>query len=109
MSAVANISVPSAGALTFTLRDVFDVPDLETTNDTLSAEIMAQTMGVPFIGRLPINMDLRRNSDEGTPTANWESDATLGEEIDRLCRNLAGQISIASLGGKLIQPTLNVT
>ena len=39
----ANISVPQDGAADFTLRDVFDVPDLATTNDdivngTFSAE-----------------------------------------------------------------------
>lgn len=39
----ANISVPQEGAADFTLRDVFDVPDLATTNDdivngTFSAE-----------------------------------------------------------------------
>ncbi|MEX0283788.1 MAG: AMP nucleosidase [Paracoccaceae bacterium] len=31
----ANISVPHAGATSFILRDVFDVPDLSTTNDDI--------------------------------------------------------------------------
>ena len=30
-----DISVPQEGAMAFTLRDVFDVPDLETTNDDI--------------------------------------------------------------------------
>ncbi len=30
-----NVTVPQEGAMDFTLRDVFDVPDLETTNDDI--------------------------------------------------------------------------
>ncbi len=30
-----NVSVPQEGAMAFTLRDVFDVPDLATTNDAI--------------------------------------------------------------------------
>ena len=33
--AVAGAPVPQEGALTFSLRDVFDVPDLATTNDDI--------------------------------------------------------------------------
>ncbi|NSX56681.1 MULTISPECIES: AMP nucleosidase [Rhodobacterales] len=31
----ANVQVPQEGAMAFTLRDVFDVPDLSTTNDDI--------------------------------------------------------------------------
>ncbi len=31
----ANVTVPQEGAMSFTLRDVFDVPDLATTNDDI--------------------------------------------------------------------------
>jgi ATP-binding protein involved in chromosome partitioning len=70
------------------------------------AEIMAQTMGLPYLGGMPIHMELRRNCDEGTPLRNWETPA-LGRDIDALCQRLASQVSIQSLGG-FVQPTLSV-
>ena len=72
------------------------------------AEIMSQTMNLPFLGAVPIHMELRANCDAGTPTRNWEGNPALAEELDRLSRNLVSQISIATLGGKLVQPTLSV-
>ena len=32
---------------------------------------MAQRLGVPFLGAIPITMALRANSDSGDPTANF--------------------------------------
>lgn len=72
------------------------------------AEIMAQTMGVPFLGAVPIHMELRANCDAGTPLKNWEGNPDLAAELDRLCRNLVSQVSIATLAGKFVQPTLSV-
>jgi len=71
------------------------------------AEAMAQEMALPFIGRLPIYMALRANTDAGTPLANWNT-APLAADLDRLCQQLAAQISVQALGGQLLQPTLSV-
>ena len=46
----ARISVPQDGAAEFTLRDVFDVPDLSTTND----DIVNGTYKVPEDGTEPL-------------------------------------------------------
>lgn len=73
------------------------------------AETMAQAMQIPFLGAMPIHMDLRANSDLGDPTANWESNEALGGALDRIVRNLASQVSIAAMSGKLVQPTLSVS
>jgi len=73
------------------------------------AELLAQGMNMPFLGTLPIHMDLRRNCDEGRPIENWEGNKTLGLELDRLVQNVAAQISIASISGKLVQPTMTVS
>ncbi|MGI3211733.1 AMP nucleosidase [Roseovarius tibetensis] len=35
VAAAADLTVPQEGAAEFTLRDIFDVPDLETTNDDI--------------------------------------------------------------------------
>ena len=42
----ASISVPQEGAATFTLRDVFDVPDLSTTNDDIVNGLYAPEDGI---------------------------------------------------------------
>ncbi len=73
------------------------------------AELMAQGMNLPLLGAVPIHMDLRAHCDEGTPLKNWETNETLGGELDTLCRNLAAQISIASMSGELVQPTLSIS
>ncbi|MCZ6837490.1 MAG: Mrp/NBP35 family ATP-binding protein [Planctomycetota bacterium] len=73
------------------------------------AEHMASGMNLPFLGSLPIHMKLRENSDAGTPLANWNVSDDISEKLDGLCKNLASQISIATLSGQYVQPTLSVT
>ena len=72
------------------------------------AELMAQAMNLPFLGALPIYPALRANLDNGEPIKNWEGDATLAGELDTICQNVAGRISVAAMGGP-VQPTLSVT
>lgn len=73
------------------------------------AEEMAQAMNLPFLGPLPIHMEMRANSDAGTPLENWSVNEAIAAELDRLCQNLASQISIQSMSGQYVQPTLSVT
>jgi len=72
------------------------------------AEVMAQQMNLPFLGSVPIHMELRENSDAGDPLANWTGNAQIGRELDVLVDNLASRVSIASMSGRLVQPTLSV-
>jgi len=72
------------------------------------AEMLAQACGTPYLGALPLHPSLRINCDAGTPLRNWEETPLVGETIDALCRNLANQVSIATLGGKSTQPSLTV-
>ena len=71
------------------------------------AERMAQEMGVPFLGMVPINMALRENSDLGDPTANFKPGTKLAEELDKVVRRLAGQVSLKSRGPQ--GPNLNIS
>jgi ATP-binding protein involved in chromosome partitioning len=73
------------------------------------AELMAQTMGVPFLGHVPISMALRHNCDAGDPTANFTQGGPLASGLDAVVRKLAGQISVAAMGGGLQQPTISVS
>ena len=72
------------------------------------AKRMAEAMNLPFLGSLPIHPQLRISGDAGTPLANWKVPA-LATEMDAICGNLAQQISIATLSGKLVQPTLTIS
>jgi ATP-binding protein involved in chromosome partitioning len=72
------------------------------------AENMAAEMNIPFLGAIPIHMKMRENGDAGEPLKNWKISDELSGQLDALCKNLAGQISIATMSGKLVQPTLSV-
>ena len=72
------------------------------------AQTMADTMNVNFLGAVPINMQLRANSDAGNPTANFEEGTKLAEELDAVVKKLAGQISVKALRGDQ-QPTLSIS
>ncbi|MCA9290775.1 MAG: Mrp/NBP35 family ATP-binding protein [Phycisphaerales bacterium] len=73
------------------------------------AELLAQEMNVPFLGAIPIHMDMRANLDAGQPLKNWDANPTLAAELDRVCRSVASRVSIATMGGgQYVQPTLSV-
>lgn len=72
------------------------------------AEIMAQTMGLNFLGHVPIHMELRRNCDAGVPLQNWDL-PRLAADLDALCQRTAAQVSMATMNaGGYMQPTLSV-
>jgi len=73
------------------------------------AEAMAERLGLPFLGAVPIHMGMRQHGDAGTPLRNWEISPALSAELDSLCTSLAGRISVAAMGGRLVQPTLSVS
>ena len=58
--------------------------------------------------KTPVYTQLRVNCDAGDPLRNWEVGA-LAEDLDRLAKNLAAQVSIATMSGELVHPTLSVT
>jgi len=70
------------------------------------AQQMAQQMGVPFLGTVPINMALRANSDSGTPLKNFEPGTKLNDELNALVRALQAQVSVSALESKA--PTINI-
>ncbi len=73
------------------------------------AELLAQEMNLPFLGAIPIYPELCVNSDAGNPGRNWQGTPALGETLDEVARKVAQQISIATMSGRLMQPTLSVT
>ncbi len=72
------------------------------------AQALADEVGLPLLGSVPISMDLRRNCDDGTPLKNWSGSPQLGRDLDHVCQAVAQQISIAAMSGQFVQPTLSV-
>ncbi|MEO0514167.1 MAG: Mrp/NBP35 family ATP-binding protein [Planctomycetota bacterium] len=73
------------------------------------AEMLAQQTGVPFLGAVPINMNLRRNADAGDPTANFTGDDQLADELDRMTRAAIHQVSVHLMSGAAAGPTLTIS
>lgn len=72
------------------------------------AETLAATMGLPFLGAVPIQPALRVHSDEGSPLRNFELGGALAKALEHLCGEVARQVSVASASRALRQPTLTV-
>ncbi|MEM1330288.1 MAG: Mrp/NBP35 family ATP-binding protein [Planctomycetota bacterium] len=79
------------------------------------AEHMAQRMGLPFLGAVPMTMGLRESGDEGDPSRNFEPDSgdapaqRLAEALERLAANLVGQADLASMRSGQTRPTLSIS
>ena len=72
------------------------------------AEMLAQRSGVPFLGAVPINMNLRRNGDAGDPTANFTNDDTLAAELTAVVRALTQQVTVHEADPENALPILTV-
>ena len=77
------------------------------------AEQMAQRLGLPFLGSVPINTALRANGDAGDPTRNFSPDTAGGDALpgalDTLARNALSQITLASMQQARSSPTLSIS
>ena len=77
------------------------------------AQTMAQRLGVPFLGAIPITMALRENCDNGNPTANFTgahaAGTALRDALEQLVTNVEGQVALAALRSGNATPTLRVT
>ncbi len=73
------------------------------------AQTMAQRMGLPFLGGLPIHTELRENSDSGDASANFTGNPALKSELEKLVDQLEKQVTIASGRRASSAPTLTVT
>ncbi|MFG0327264.1 MAG: Mrp/NBP35 family ATP-binding protein [Phycisphaerales bacterium JB037] len=77
------------------------------------AEQMAQRMGLPFLGNLPINTALRANSDKGDPSANFAPDTaggeTLPKALETLADNLQSQVTLAAMKSGQRKPSLKIS
>ncbi len=77
------------------------------------AERMAQRLGLPFLGDVPINTSLRTNSDSGDPSANFVAKTAGGDALpaalEKLAQNLESQVSLASMRQGKTKPKLTIS
>ncbi len=73
------------------------------------AEMMAQEMGIPYLGSIPITTALRVNCDEGDPSANFAEDGVLKKSLETIAQQLAGQVSMAAMKNVVAQPTISIS
>ncbi len=77
------------------------------------AQMMAQRLGVPFLGAVPITMSLRENSDRGEPTANFTDNSAAGiqlaQHLNAMVQNVENQVALASMRQGHTQPTLTIS
>jgi ATP-binding protein involved in chromosome partitioning len=62
-------------------------------------ERMAQTFGVPFLGEIEIDPQIRIGGDTGKPVASLGEDAPGGKSIFAMARNVAARVAEVNAGG----------
>jgi len=72
-------------------------------------QLLAQRLGLPFLGELPITISLRENADRGDPTANFAQGTRLAASLDTLVTNLENQVALASFRMGAKTPTLTIS
>jgi len=77
------------------------------------AQRMAERLGLPFLGAVPVTMSLRENSDKGTPTANFTDRSSRGIQLaahlERLVSNLENQVAMSAIRSAGKRPTLKIS
>lgn len=77
------------------------------------AERMAQRLGLPFLGSIPINTALRTNGDEGDPVANFDPARAGGDALPAALQNMVkqfeSQVALASVRSGRSRPSLSIS
>lgn len=66
----------------------------ENIFDTGGGARTAEDLGVPFLGEIPIDTNIRLGGDRGEPIVHADPEGQLAKSIRAIARNLAAQISI---------------
>jgi len=74
------------------------------------AEQMAQRLGLPFLGALPINIKLRENGDEGTPIRNFtDAGPTMRDALENMVTRVESEVALAEMRKTGGMPELTVS
>jgi ATP-binding protein involved in chromosome partitioning len=67
---------------------------------TGGGEQLAQATQTPFLGKVPIDQNVRIGGDSGKPIVVSHPDSPVAKAMREIAENLAAKISVAALGGK---------
>ena len=101
-----KLNIPTLGIIEN--MSYFVCPGCQKESDifgTGGGEAMAASLGVPFLGRIPLYQPIREGGDSGVPLMIAEPDAPAARAITMAAEQLAAQISIASY----TRPTIPLT
>lgn len=76
------------------------------------AQVMAQRLGLPFLGAVPINMALRAHSDKGEPLKNFDTAVVgpvLAASLEDLATRVEQEVAIAEMRRGTRTPTLTIS
>jgi len=94
-----RVNVPVLGVIEN--MSYFVAPDTGNRYDIFShggAQRTATELSVPFLGEVPIVMEMRAGGDTGVPYIAGHPDTPQAEELRTIARAVAAQVSIANLG-----------
>jgi ATP-binding protein involved in chromosome partitioning len=101
-----KLNIPALGVIEnmsyFVCRDCGHEADIFGRG---GGEEMASTLGVPFLGRIPIYQPIREGSDAGVPLLISEPESPAGRAFMAAAEQAAAQVSIASYN----RPTIPLT
>jgi ATP-binding protein involved in chromosome partitioning len=101
-----KLNIPTLGVVEN--MSYFVCPGCEMESDifgTGGGETMATSIGLPFLGRIPLYQPIREGGDTGVPLMIGEPDAPAARAITLAAERLAAQVSIASY----TRPTIPLT
>ena len=64
---------------------------------TGGGQAMAEDMGIPFLGKVPIDTRVRQGGDDGTPIVAAAPEAPAAKAFDELATKVAAQVSIQNM------------
>jgi ATP-binding protein involved in chromosome partitioning len=102
-----KLNIPTLGVIEN--MSYFVCPDCAHQSDifgTGGGEGMAATLGIPFLGRIPLYQPIREGGDSGVPLMIAEPDSPAGRAIVAAAERAAAQVSIASYSRSTIPLTV---
>jgi ATP-binding protein involved in chromosome partitioning len=101
-----QLNVPVLGVIEN--MSYFIAPDTGNRYDIFGhggGQKVAERMGVPFLGEIPIDPAIRIGGDEGEPIVVKAPDSAAGKALKQISRNLAAKISVLHYTDQSFQPS----
>ncbi|HEY0004702.1 MAG TPA: Mrp/NBP35 family ATP-binding protein [Pyrinomonadaceae bacterium] len=98
-----TVSVPVLGVVEN--MSYFLAPDTGTRYDIFGkggGERLAEQYGVPFLGEIPLGMEVREGGDRGVPVVVGEPDSAQSRAFRRVAEEVARQVSIEAMKPELV-------